>query len=106
MFIIRPAFTLSIIHSLTLHQKRMFLLPSHVFSSYHQTTGATVLSHCALGYSSLPAEMTQPLEFAEMMEPLKLAEMMEPLELDEMVQPLELAEMVQTLELFFDPTSS
>ena len=84
----------------------MFLLPSHVFSSYHQTRGAAVLSHCALGCSSLPAEMTQPLEFAEMMEPLKLAEMMEPLELDEMVQPLELAEMVQTLELFFDPTSS
>ena len=106
MFIIRPAFTLSIIHSLTLHQKRMFLLPSHVFSSYHQATGAAAWSHCALGHSSLPAEMTQPLELAEMVEPLELDEMVQPLELAEMVQSLELAEMVQTLELSFVPTSS
>jgi len=93
----------------------MFLLPSHVFSSYHQTTGAAAWSHCALGYSSWPAEMTQPLEHGKLLEPLELAVMMEPLELDEMVQPLELAEMVQslelaemvqTLELSFVPTSS
>jgi len=84
----------------------MFLLPSHVFSSYHQATGAAAWSHCALGHSSLLAKMTQPLELAEMVQPFKLAEMEQTLELDEMVQPLELAEMVQTLELSFDPTSS
>ena len=77
----------------------MFLLPNHVFSSYHQATGAAAWSHCALGHSSLPAKMTQPLELAEMVQPLELDEMVQPFKLAEMEQTLELDEIVQPLEL-------